>query len=265
MKELKENSWLKLAGLLVVALLVVSGCTSGVAIKTLAPIKPPENEVGEIVLPDDIVLNIDNPEEFKIPAKGPILSMTKDNVTVAISYWRRADLDRKYNRGNTASPFFETEALHQGEKTDVFYLKITNNAETKVVYRAKGTRDVPAEVIDQGDNRYGVLDYGDLEERLKFMTRIGGLYVKNGLAKAREILLERRIGKSEDGIPPGGSIEGFLPFQQTKSTAEELKIVIPLELAPAEGSGSRYKRLKFEFPYVHNKGIRIAQPRPTRY
>ena len=54
--------------------------------------------------------------------------MTKDNITVQIVYWRRADLDRKYNRGNAFSPFYETEALHQGDKTDVFYVKVTNNA-----------------------------------------------------------------------------------------------------------------------------------------
>ena len=38
---------------------------------------------------------------------------------------------------------------------------------------------------------YGGHNYEDLEERLMMMSRIGGLLVKNGLAKAREILLEK--------------------------------------------------------------------------
>jgi len=258
MKKLKECSWINLVGLFVL-ILSVAGCTGITSIQNLAPVQPAEN------LPENIVLDDSNPEMFKIPARGPIISETKDDVTVAISYWRRADLDRKYNRGNAVSPFFETEALHQGEKTDVFYVKITNNAPHKVIFRVKGTRQIPCEIIDQGDNRYGAQNYKDLEERLKLMSRAGGLYVTNGLKKAKQILLERQVGDTEEGIPPGGSIEGFVPFYQLKHNAETLKLIFPIELAPPEGTAARYKTLEFRFPFTHSKGIRIAQPPPIRY
>ena len=75
----------------------------------------------------DIIMLSDHPELFDVQARQPILTKTEDGITVSIAYWRRPDLDRKYNRGNAFSPFYETEALHQGDKTDVFYVKITNN------------------------------------------------------------------------------------------------------------------------------------------
>ena len=258
MKTLKACLSINIAGFFL-AILLVSGCAPGGALKNLAPIQPLEN------LPPEVVLDESNPEQFKIVPRGPILSITQEDVTVAISYWRRADLDRKYNRGNTASPFFETEALHQGEKTDVFYVKITNNNPQPIVYRVKGTRDIPAEIIDQGDNRYGALNYEDLKHRLTFMSRIGGLYVKNGLAVAKKILIEKQIGDPEKGIATGASIEGFIPFQQPKHNAETLEVIIPLEIKPPPGTAARYKRLRFKFPFTHNKGVRLAQPAPIRY
>ena len=259
MKRLNSNSWIGSAGLLVLILLV-AGCATGTSLKNLPAVQPAE------MLPDNIVLEEVTSDAFKIrPPTGQILSMTKDNITVQIVYWRRADLDRKYNRGNAFSPFYETEALHQGDKTDVFYVKVTNNAATPVVYRVKGTRQVPCEMIDQGDNRYGSLDYDALKERLTYMSRASGIYVTNGLRKAREILIETQLLDSEKGIQPGESIEGFLPFYQMKHNAETLIVIIPLELKPPEGTATRYKRIVYEFPFLHHKGIRLAQPAPHRY
>ncbi len=258
MKKLNGGSWISSAALFVLILLV-AGCSTATSLKNLPAVQPAE------MLPENVVLEGINPEAFKIRAKGKILSITKDDVTVQIAYWRRADLDRKYNRGNAYSPFYETEALHQGDKTDVFYVKITNNAATPVVYRTRGTRQVPCEIVDQGDNRYGSLDYDALKERLTYMSRAAGIYVTNGLKKAREILIETQIPDTEKGIPPGASIEGFLPFYQMKHNAETLVVIIPLELKPPEGTATRYKRLVYEFPFIHHKGIRLAQPAPHRY
>lgn len=259
MKRLNRSSWISSVGLFIL-ILSLAGCAAGTSIKNLPAVQPAE------MLPENIVLEEVNADLFKIrPPTGQILSQTKDNITVQIVYWRRADLDRKYNRGNAYSPFYETEALHQGDKTDVFYLKIANNAETPVVYRIRGTRQVPCEMVDQGDNRYGTLDYGALKERLTYMSRASGIYVKNGLQKAREILIETQLLDTEKGIPPGGSIEGFLPFYQMKHNAETLTVIVPLELKPPEGTATRYKRIVYEFPFIHNKGIRLAQPAPQRY
>ncbi|MCE2395006.1 hypothetical protein J4G02_10510 [Candidatus Poribacteria bacterium] len=259
MKRLNRNSWIGSAGLFVLILLV-SGCATGTSLKNLPAVQPAE------MLPEHVVLEEVASDAFKIrPPTGRILSITKDNITVQIVYWRRADLDRKYNRGNAFSPFYETEALHQGDKTDVFYVKVTNNAATPVVYRIKGTRQVPCEMVDQGDNRYGSLDYDALKERLTYMSRASGIYVTNGLRKAREILIETQLLDSEKGIQPGESIEGFLPFYQMKHNAETLIVIIPLELKPPEGTATRYKRIVYEFPFIHHKGIRLAQPAPHRY
>ncbi|MYE90372.1 hypothetical protein F4X33_15395, partial [Candidatus Poribacteria bacterium] len=248
MKRLNSNSWIGSAGLLVLILLV-AGCATGTSLKNLPAVQPAE------MLPDNVVLEETNSDAFKIrPPTGQILSMTRDNITVQIVYWRRADLDRKYNRGNAYSPFYETEALHQGDKTDVFYVKVTNNAATPVVYRVRGTRQVPCEMVDQGDNRYGSLDFDALKERLTFMSRASGIYVTNGLRKAREILIETQLLDSEKGIPPGESIEGFLPFAQMKHNAETLVVIIPLELKPPEGTATRYKRIIYEFPFINHKG-----------
>ena len=215
----------------------------------------------------DVIMMSDHPQLFEVQSRQPILTKTKDGITVSIAYWRRPDLDRKYNRGNAFSPFYETEALHQGDKTDVFYVKITNNRNENVIFNVKDCL-----IIDQGENLYHGLDYEDLDERLLYMARATGLYVKNGMEIARRILIEKRmkivekqVGAHRTGVPPGESAEGFLPFVQTKWNAEELKVILPIEKAPPPGAAQRYQTIEFEFPFTHDRGIRVAQPSPKRY
>ena len=215
----------------------------------------------------DVVMMSDHPELFDVNSRQPILTKTADGITVSIAYWRRADLDRKYNRGNAFSPFYETEALHQGDKTDVFYVKITNNREQHVIFDVKKCR-----IVDQGENVYNGMNYDDLEERFTYMARATGLYVKNGLETARRILMEKRmpivekqVGKRRTGVLPGKSAEGFVPFTQTKLNALELKVILPIEKAPPPGAAQRYQTIEFEFPFTHDRGIRNAQPSPKRY
>jgi len=186
--------------------------------------------------------------------------MTQEKVTIAITYWRRTDLDRKFNRGNTISPFYESEALHQGDKVDVFYVRITNDTPRPVLLDVRKCM-----LIDSGENLYSGQDFDALKNRLLYTSRVGGLYVKNGLDKAREVLIEKKLGRPEEGIPPGKSIEGFLPFAQLKPNAEGLEVVIPVEIAPPEGTAQRYKKVEFRFPFIHDRGIRNAQPPPIRY
>ena len=215
----------------------------------------------------DVIMMSDYPELFDVPSRQPILTKTKDGITVSIAYWRRPDLDRKYNRGNAYSPFYETEALHQGDKTDVFYVKITNNRSENIIFDVK-----KCQIIDQGENIYNGLNYKDLDERLLYMARASGLYVKNGMEIARRILIEKRmsivekqVGANRTGVPPGGSAEGFLPFVQTKWNALELKVVLPIEKAPPPEAAQRYQTIEFVFPFTHDRGIRVAQPSPKRY
>ncbi len=253
MKKLKEYSWIGIAGLFI-ATLLASGCAGGSSLKNLSPVQPAK------VLPAPIVLDTTHSDMFEYTSQQPILSMTQENVTIDITYWRRADLDRKFNRGNTASPFYESEALHQGDKVDVFYVKITNNTDRPILFDVRKCM-----VVDQAQNLYGGQDYKALKNRLLYMSRVGGLYVKNGLDKANEILIEKRIGRPEEGIPPGKSIEGFLPFSQLKPNATGLEVIIPIEIAPPENTAQRYKKVEFKFPFTHDRGIRNAQPPPIRY
>ena len=215
----------------------------------------------------DVIMMSDYPQLFDVQSRQPILTKTEDGITVSIAYWRRPDLDRKYNRGNAFSPFYETEALPQGDKTDVFYVKITNNRSENIIFDVK-----KCQIIDQGENLYNGMDYDDLEERFLYMARATGLYVKNGLETARRILIEKRmpivekqVGQRRTGVPPGKSAEGFLPFVQTKSNAIELQVILPIEKAPPPGGAQRYQTIEFKFPFTHNKGIRVAQPAPRRY
>ena len=215
----------------------------------------------------DVIMMSDYPQLFDVQSRQPILTKTKDGITVSIAYWRRPDLDRKYNRGNAFSPFYETEALHQGDKTDVFYVKITNNRSEHIIFDVK-----KCQIIDQGENIYGGMDYDDLKERFTYMARATGLYVTNGLETARRILIEKRmqivekqVGTRRTGVRPGESSEGFLPFVQTKLNALELKVILPIEKAPPPGAAQRYQTIEFEFPFTHDRGIRVAQPSPKRY
>ncbi len=215
----------------------------------------------------DVVFVSDFPKEFDIHARQPFLTKTLDGITVSICYWRRTDLDRKYNRGNAFSPFYETEALRQGDKTDVFYVKITNNREEYILFDVK-----KCEINDQGENFYPGLNYEDLEERFAYMSRASGLYVKHGLEKARQILIEKRmpivekqVGFHRVGVNPGESVEGFLPFRQVKLNAIDLLVILPIEKSPPPGGAQRYQTLEFKFPFTHSRSIRIAQPSPQRY
>lgn len=225
---------------------------------------PKENEDRKMV---DVVLVSDHPEAFQTQARQNILTKTLDGITVSICYWRRADLDRKYNRGNAFSPFYETEGLKQGDKTDVFYVQITNNRNEHVIFDVKKST-----VVDQGENVYPGLNYEDLRLRFSYMSRATGLYVTNGLEKAREILLEKRmpivekhVGAPRIGVEPGKSVEGFVPFTQVKGNAVELTVVLPIEKAPSSEGVQRYQTVEFKFPFTHSKGIRVAQPAPQRY
>ena len=215
----------------------------------------------------DVVMMSDKPDLFEVQSRQPILTKTRDGITVSIAYWRRTDLDRKYNRGNAFSPFYETEALSQSDKTDVFYVKITNNREHNVIFDVK-----KCTIVDQGENVYSGMNYDDLEERFTYMARATGLYVKNGLEIARRILMEKRmpivekqVGTRRTGVQPGESAEGFVPFTQIKLNATDLKVILPIEKAPPPGGAQRYQTIEFEFPFTHDRGIRIAQPSPRRY
>ena len=78
-------------------------------------------------------------------------------------------------------------------------------------------------------------------------------------------IVEKQVGARRTGVQPGESAEGFVPFTQIKLNATDLKVILPIEKAPPPGGAQRYQTVEFEFPFTHDRGIRIAQPSPRRY
>ena len=85
------------------------------------------------------------------------------------------------------------------------------------------------------------------------------------LIEKRMQIVEKQVGAHRTGVRPGESAEGFLPFVQTKYNALELQVILPIEKAPPPGAAQRYQTIEFEFPFTHDRGIRVAQPSPKRY
>ena len=123
----------------------------------------------------------------------PTYTMIRDGITLHVTYWRDHDLNRKFNRGNSTSVFYQSEALHQGDKTDVFYVEIINNRSSKLLFDVRKWS-----IEDSNDNFYSGMNFDDLRERMTMMSRVGGLSMKNGLNKAKEILLEKQMSRLED-------------------------------------------------------------------
>ena len=198
--------------------------------------------------------------------RKPQYTMMKDGITLIVTYWRDADLNRKFNRGNSTSVFYQTEALHQGDKTDVFYIEVTNRRSSKIIFDVQKWS-----LEDANDNFYSGMNFEDLRERMTMMSRVGGLSMKNGLNKAKEILLEKQMSRISDGISgmkdgEPGIMAGFVAFRQAKKNAKSLvqKIIFQKAPPPDQPAG-RYQAASFEFPYFHDRGIREMQPPPMKY
>lgn len=229
-------------------------------------ITPEEKQAGEWKA---VVINKEGdrfPKEFEIGAKKeialnleakyPELKMTEDNITITIAYWRKYALDRKYNRGSMTSPFYYEGAWHQGEKLDVFYVTITNNRKTPTLLDVTDCM-----IVDQRESEYSALSYEENRKRLEY-KKGHDITIENGLKKSKQILLQMSVADEE--IEPGETVEGFLPFRQVKSIAKELDVKIILEKTP-EKAMERYKQITFNFPFIHDKGIRTAQPATMRF
>lgn len=220
----------------------IFACQTGKSLRSLSPIQPPPT------LSEEFTLNQD--------AKPPEVSMTKNDITVTAAYWRRYDLNRNYNRSSMTSPFYYQEAWHQGEKVDVFYVTITNNRKVPILF------DVTAcKIVDQRESEYRALNYRENRKRLEF-KKGHDLMIENGLKESKKILLQMSVADGE--IDPDETVQGYIPFRQVKSNAVELQVQIPVETTPEKVS-ERYKKVPFNFQFIHNKAIRIAQPATMRF
>jgi len=222
--------------------LYLLACQKGSSLKHLSPIQPPATLTKEITIDRE--------------SSPPEMTMKKENITVTISYWRRYDLNRKYNRDSMTSPFYFEEAWHQGDKVDVFEVTIKNDRTAPILFDV-----TECLVIDQGENEYYALTYDDNRKRLEY-KKGHDITIENGLKRAKQILLETNVADEE--IEPGETVKGFVPFRQVKSIAKDLIVRIQLETVP-EKRAERYKKVLFEFPFVHDLGIRVAQPATMRF
>ena len=134
----------------------------------------------------DVVMMSDKPDLFEVQSRQPILTKTRDGITVSIAYWRRRISTGSTIVGMLSRLFMKRKHFTKATKTDVFYVKITNNREQHIIFNVK-----KCTIVDQGENVYSGMNYDDLEERFTYMARATGLYVKNGLEIARRILMEK--------------------------------------------------------------------------
>ncbi len=222
-------------------LISLNGCTRGQALRNLPPIFPSEEQ----------------PPEAKIDPKTKTISITKDDVTVSVQYWRKYDLDRRFNVGSMTSPFYYKESWKQSEKVDVFYVTVQNNSKRKIIVD-------PAKcyMMDNRENKYIPLTYDLLVERFR-MRRMMDVAVKNGLNKAREILLETRL-PADKTLKPGEKAEGFVPFTMTVLRAQKVFVHVPITFVPEKPTG-RYESTEFVFNFKHDTAIRMAQPATVRF
>ena len=202
----------------------------------------------------------------KDKSQKPKYTMIRDGITLTVTYWRDADLNRKFNRGNSTSVFYQSEALHQGDKTDVFYVDIVNNRNSKLIFDVRKWS-----IEDSNDNFYSGMNFDDLRERMTMMSRVGGLAMKNGLNKAKLILLEKQMARMEDGVSgmkdgEPGTMAGFVAFRQVKKNGKSVVQKIKIEKAPPpDQPAGRFQIVMFEFPYFHDRGIREMQPPAMKY
>lgn len=222
-------------------LISINGCTKGQALRNLPPIFPSEEQ----------------PTEAKVDPKTKTISITKDDVTVSARYWRKYDLDRRFNVGAMTSPFYYKESWKQSEKLDVFYITIQNNGKRKIIAD-------PAKfyMMDNRENKYISLNYDLMVERFR-MRRMMDISVRNGLNKAREILLETRL-PADKTVKPGEKVEGFVPFTMTVLRAQKVFVHVPITFVPEKPTG-RYETTEFVFNFKHDMAIRVAQPATVRF
>lgn len=241
------------------AAVILSGCGAGSPLKKMSPVLPLESYEGDH---SDIIIDED-------AAPQPALQLTKEGVTVRIQYWRKADLDRKYNRGSMRSPFAYESSWKQGARVTVFHVSIHNGLGTPI--RVKPLSDInPAYMYiyddlrltkDHDPNIYYALPEENNLRRLQDKVGIT-IDLRNGMDAVKSELLENRIVNNQIG--PGETAEGWLPFQGIKFNLNKLWVSLSVETPPDSEIG-RYKRVEFVFPYDFSREIHSAQPATVRY
>ena len=227
---MRKFSYIAIAIALPALALVLCSCTGG-GLLTNDPLKPDPNLT-----------------EGTVDPATNIITLTKSGITVEVEHWSKARLDRKYTTVDMRSPFFFVESWEQSYQSEVFYITIKNDTPRKVNLLFKETI-----LEDEREYTYQpvMLDF----IKYKFQTqKMMDLKTKNGLAKAGEMLLTEKLGKSGK-IPAGQSVAGFLPFTIPSTRAEKVWLTLAMEKEPEIATRS-YEQIKFRFDYIQDLVLR---------
>lgn len=183
------------------------------------------------------------------------VTISKDGVTVIAEHWSRARLDRKFTTADQRSPFFYLETWPQSMQSEVFYVTIKNDTPRAILVDFKETK-----LNDERQYQYAPTTLEEL--RYKFVTKsYMDLKTKQGMERAKEILLQEKLGPSRL-IPSGKIAEGFLPFFTPSTQAEKVWLIVALEKEPAVATAV-YEKALFRFDYTQDLNLRKTQP-PTK-
>ncbi|MDA1190142.1 MAG: hypothetical protein O3A46_00490, partial [Candidatus Poribacteria bacterium] len=190
-----------------VAIIYGVGCAGqGSPLGRLAPIHPMESYQGDYA---NIIVDTET-------EPGTTLELTQKGVTVRCQFWRRSDLDRKYNRGADLSAFYSPQNWKQGEQVDVFWVEIVNDLDRSIRIDL-----FEFEIIDtllvRGDDP-NVYTFVPEEENIKRLLYKKGqtLDITNGFKTVKPDLIETQLRAIGNEIPAKTTVKGYVPFFSVK-------------------------------------------------
>jgi len=228
---MRNFSYIAMSITLSVMVVFLFSCVSGGTIDPNDPLKPS---------PD-----------FNAGAVDPVtkaMTIEKDGIIVTVEHWSKNRLDRKYTTIDMRSPFFFVESWEQTYQSEVFHIKITNNTPRRINVLFKRTI-----LEDEREYVYQpmMLDF----IKYKFQTKkMMDLKTKNGMAKAREMMLTEILGKSGE-IKAGQTVEGFLPFTIPGIQVVKVWLTLAMEKEPEIATKS-YEQVSFRFDYIQDLVLR---------
>lgn len=243
---------------LALASLLIVGCTSSRPMSRMSPIQPLATYDGDDA---NIIVDMETRPE-------PTLELTQDGVTVRVQYWRKAALDRKFNRGSKTSAFYFEPSWEQGRRVDVFYVSVSHTYDKPVRLKLIDIEDSYVYIEDDlrlrddmDANMYYVITERANAERIQY-KKGRTLDIRNGLEEIRPLLFERNLIDKQ--IPVGATVAGYLPFYAVKPNATSLRLHIAVETPPDSDIG-RYQKVEFAFPYTFDRAVYEQQPQTIRY
>jgi len=210
-----------------------------------------------VIDPTDPIMPSPEIKEGTVEPASRIITVAKEDVTVAVQHWSKTRLNRKYTTVGMRSPFYYLETWAQSFQTEAFHVTITNNTPRNVVVAFE---DIT--MTDDRDYEYNTIT--DLKDiRYKFVSRkLMDMRTKNGLQKATEIMLSSKLGKKNQ-ILPGKSMGGFVIFNTPSKQSVKIQLKIVVEKEP-EVRTAAYEKVVYMFDYIQDLILLKRQPATKR-